>query len=148
MRALFRLLRWVLAVPLRILGHRYTLILGLIGITAGFLANRPTDPAFYGVCGGFIALSLLACVLGRWIMPKPRRKKPVLPTAPSRPDPAPAFTPQPEPAPPPLLPEGPPRPASATVRAAVPSSLVMRSPDEGEIRSRLPARLQQLLASP
>ena len=42
-----------------------------LAITAGFLAARPTDPAFYGVCGGFLLLSFLARPLGRWLRANP-----------------------------------------------------------------------------
>ena len=147
MVTLFRLMRWLLALPLRILGHRYVRIGGVLAITAAFLAARPTDPAFYGVCGGFLALSILARPLGRWLTPKPRRRPPTLPTAPSRPAPAAAILPQatPPPPPPPLVPQGPKRPFPSPVMVAV--SARLRAPDEHDIRAGLSPRLQQLLTA-
>ena len=147
MGTLFRLLRWLLALPLRILGHRAIRIGGVLAITAAFLAARPTDPAFYGVCGGFLALSILARPLGRWLTPKPRRRPPTLPTAPSRPAPAAAILPQatPPPPPPPLVPQGPKRPFPSPVMVAV--SAWLRAPDEHDIRAGLSLHLQQLLTA-
>lgn len=146
MGSLFRLLRWLIALPLRILGHRYVRIGGLLAITAAFLIFDPMDPIFYGVCGGFLVLSILAQPLGRWMTPKPGRRSPALPTAPSRP--APAVTVLPQQAPPPPPPAVPPerkRPDPSPVMVAVP--VRMHAPDEQEIRTRLSPRLQQLLAA-
>ena len=112
-------------------------------ITAGFLAYRPMDPAFYGACGSFLALSLLARPLGRWITPK-RRKTLVLPTKPARP----ATKPAPPASPPPhRLPEGPRRPAPSPATLAIPPYIIGHAPDEAEMRSLLPAQLQRLIAS-
>ena len=146
MGSLFRLLRWLLALPLRILGHRYVRIGGVLAITAAFLAARPTDPAFYVVCGGFLVLSILARPLGRWLTPKPRQRLPALPPAPSRPAPqATVLPPAPPPLPAPPVPSGRKRPYPSPVMVAVPTP--MRAPDEQEILARLSPRLQQLLAA-
>lgn len=144
MRALFRLFRWLLALPFRFLGHRYVRIGGVLIITAGFLAYRPMDPAFYGACGSFLVLSLLARPLGRWITPK-RRKTLVLPTKPARTAPKP-VKPAPLP-PPPRFPEGPRRPAPSPATLAVLPFVVGDALDEAEMRARLPSQLQRLLAS-
>lgn len=141
LRLLFWLLRWLLALPLRFLGHRYVRIGGVLAITAGFLAARPTDPAFYGVCGGFLLLSFLARPLGRWLTP--RRRPPALPSGPSqRFEASELDLPPPSPA---VLPDRPPRPAPELV--AVYSINPSRSPGEREIRARLPTRLQALLSA-
>lgn len=145
MRTLVRLLRWILAAPLRVIGNRHVRIAGVLAITAAFLASRPTDPAFYGVCGGFLVISILARPLGRWITPKPQRRVAVLPAAPSRPAPVQAAPSPPPPALPPLLPDGPQRPLPSPVVIAVSAPMAFRSPNEREIRVALPARLQQLL---
>lgn len=144
MRALFRLFRWMLALPFRFLGHRYVRIAGVLIITAGFLAYRPMDPAFYGACGSFLALSLLARPLGRWITPK--RKKPVLPAAPARPVPKQVPPAPPSPSPP-RLPEGLRRPMPSPAILAVSPFTVGDALDEAEMRLQLPVQLQRLLAS-
>lgn len=144
MRALFRLFRWMLALPFRFLGHRYVRIAGVLIITTGFLAYRPMDPAFYGACGGFLVLSLLARPLGRWITPK-QRKTLVLPAKPARP--APKLVKPAPPPPPPRLPEGPRRPAPSPATLAVSPFIIGHAPDEAEMRSLLPAQLQRLIAS-
>lgn len=147
MRMLIRVLRWLLAAPLRFLGHRYVRIGGLLGITVLFLAYRPMDPAFYGVCGGFLAISILARPLGRWITPKPLPKTVAIPAL----SPQPAATPQPAKPPPPatpvpLAPSAPQRPLPELVAIVVASADPRRSPDEAAIRARLPVQLQTLLA--
>ena len=148
MRTLIRLLRWLLAAPLRFLGHRYVRIGGVLGITALFLAYRPMDPAFYGVCGGFLILSVLARPLGRWIAPKARPKTVAMPALSPRPPSAPRQPPEPPPpaAPLPIAPSAPRRPAPALVTIMVAPADPYRSPDEAAIRVRLPVQLQALLA--
>lgn len=145
MRALFRLLRWLLALPFRFLGHRYVRIGGMLFITAGFLAYRPMDPAFYGACGSFLVLSLLARPLGRWITPK-RRKTLVLPAKPARTAPMP-VEPVPAPSSPPPLPESPRRPVPSMAALAVSPFVVRDALDESEMQSRLPLQLQRLIVS-
>lgn len=145
------MLRWLIAAPLRLIGHRYVRIGGLLAITGLFLAYQPTNPAFYGVFGGFLVLSLLARPIGRLIAPKTPRKAATLPSVP---EPAPrprqpAFAP---PSPPPApaaqhMMQGPRRPLPSPVMVAVPASAASRSPDEASIRARLAPQLQQLLAS-
>lgn len=146
MRALLRLLRWLLAAPLRFLGHRYVRIGGVLAITAAFLAYRPMDPAFYGVCGGFLALSVLARPLGRWIAPKPGPKTVAMPALSPRPSIQAVAAPEPPPRPAarPFEPQAPRRPLPSL--AAVAPTAAFRSPTEQDIRARLPAQLQALLA--
>lgn len=146
MRALLRLLRWLLALPLRILGNGAVRIGGLLAITAAFLAWRPMDPAFYGVSGGFLAISVLARPLGRLLTPKPRPKQaPMPPLLPRAAAPAEQVV-TPPPPPRPAVPFSSRRPMPSLVALAVPPADPHLAPDEAAIRARLPAQLQALLS--